>query len=102
MIQMRYLLVKQRVSDFDKWMDFFVENGAHALPSGGLDLLNVFRDEDDPNTALLFCKVNDFDKAKAFTEQALAQGPANSSSECAVLETPEVHFLSSQPLSEIA
>ena len=64
---MPYLLVKQRVEDYDKWYAVFASH-AEAQREAGLTDLQLLRDIADPNVVVCLFKVEDLEKAKAFTE----------------------------------
>ncbi len=92
---MPYLLVKHKVEDFAQWKRVFEENGP-AARAGGLELLRVLRDTADPNMVFVFCRVNDINKAQAFTQ---AGQVSDSAKRGTVIGTPEGWWLSEEPAS---
>ncbi len=89
---MPYLLVKHRVADFAQWKRVFEANGP-AARAGGLELLHVLRDAADPSMVFVFCRVDDLNKAQAFTQAGQA---ADSAKRGTVIGTPEGWWLNDE------
>ena len=86
---MHYLLCKHRVEDHAKWRAVF-DSHAEAQQEAGLHLLHVLREVDDPSLVVMFFKVDDLEKARAFTQAASASEAAECSG---VIGKAEVLFL---------
>ena len=86
---MKYLYVKQKVEDFVKWYDIF-KSHEKAQKEAGLKDLQLFRDEADPNTVICLFRVEDINKAKAFTRAPEAEEAQEQSG---MIEPPEVLYL---------
>lgn len=86
---MYFLLCKHKVADYPKWRRVF-DSHAEAQREAGLHLLHVLRDTADPNLVVLFFKVDDLGKAKAFTE---APGASEAADVSGVIGAPEILFL---------
>ena len=89
---MHYLLCKQVVSDYAKWRRVF-DSHAEAQRESGLHLLHVLRDTADPNVVVVFFKVDDPGRARAFTEAPAARQAAEDSG---LIGVPEVSLLSEE------
>jgi len=87
---MHYLFCKHRVEDYTKWRAVF-ESHAEARQEAGLHPLHVLRDVGDPKSVVMFFKVDDLEKARAFIQTPSASEAAKCSG---VIGTPEVLFLS--------
>ncbi len=61
-----YLFCKHRVADYDRWHRVFATR-AEAQRQAGLHLLHLLRDTADPNLVVLLFRVDDPEKARAFT-----------------------------------
>ncbi len=84
------MLCRNRVEDYEKWKRVFDSNGA-ALRDGGLRMMNLWRDMDEPNNVFLLFEVADIDKARAFiTNPAAAE-----SGRLSGVVDGECHFLES-------
>jgi len=86
---MTYLLVRQRVADFDRWHSIFKSHAA-AQREAGLKDPQVLRDAEDPGIVVCILKVEDPDKAKAFTETKEAGEAKN---ESGIIGEPEILLL---------
>jgi hypothetical protein len=84
-----YLLCRQVVSDYAKWRRVF-DSHAEAQRESGLHLVHVLRDVADPSVVVVFFKVDDVGRARAFTEAPAAHEAAESSG---VIGVPEVSLL---------
>ena len=86
---MPYLMVRQRVIDYDKWYAVF-EAHAEAQRESGLVDLQLMRDVSDPNTIVCFFRVEDIARARDFTRSPEADSAKDKSG---VIGTPEVLWL---------
>jgi hypothetical protein len=68
---MHYLLVTHRLSDFDGWHRLLRAH-AQAQRDVGLHLLHVLRDVADPTRVVAMFRVDDLERARAFTEAPAA------------------------------
>jgi hypothetical protein len=87
---MHYLLCKHKVADYARWRRVF-DSHAEAQRQAGLYVLHVLRDTADLNLVVMLFRVDDLDKAKAFTQAPSASQAAKTSG---VIGTPEILFLS--------
>lgn len=62
---MAYMLVRNKVRDFDAWKLVFDEGLADVRDSG-MDFVRLWRSMDDPNEVFFLLSISDMDKAKAF------------------------------------
>ena len=86
---MDYLLCKQKVADYGAWRRIF-DSHSDAHRQSGLHLLHVLRDAADPDVVVVYFRVDDLARAKAFTEAPAASEAARDSG---IIGTPEVLFL---------
>jgi heme-degrading monooxygenase HmoA len=86
---MNYLLLKHRVAGFARWPRVF-ESHAAAQRQAGLHLLHLLRDTGDPDLVVMLFRIDDLDKARAFTESPRA---AESAEVSGVIGVPEVLIL---------
>lgn len=86
---MTYLLVQHKVVDFDKWYSVF-KSHAEAQRKAGLKDLQLLRDAEDPNIIVCFFKIDDMEKAKAFTESRHSH---EAQKESGVIGEPEILLL---------
>ncbi len=63
---MLYLMARHKLADFDKWNRIF-RSHAEAQRQAGLHLIHVLRDIDDPKTVVALFRVDNLEKAQAFT-----------------------------------
>ena len=68
---MTYMLVRNKVRDFDVWKKVFDE-GRGTAGDGGLGLVHLWRSIEDPNEVFFLLSVADMDRAKAFTADPAA------------------------------
>jgi hypothetical protein len=68
---MHYLLATHRLSDFDRWSRVFHAH-AQAQRDAGLHLVHVLRGATDPNRVVAIFRVDDLERARAFTEAPAA------------------------------
>ena len=87
---MHYMLCKNKVADYARWRRVF-DSHAEAHREAGLHLLHRLRDTADPNVVVFLCRVDDLNKARAFTEAPSAGEAAEDSG---VIGVTEISFLS--------
>ena len=63
---MAYMLVRNKVRDFDVWKTVF-DDQLDAVRDAGLGLVHLWRSMDDPNEVFFLLSVSDMERAKAFT-----------------------------------
>jgi len=86
---MPYLLVRHRVADFDRWYKVF-KSHAEAQREAGFSDFQLLRDAKDPNIIVCLFKVDDMDKARAFTQSGDSQRAQKNSG---VIGPPEILLL---------
>lgn len=86
---MIYLYVKQIVEDFDKWYDVFASH-SEAQKQVGLSDIQIMRDFVEPNIVTCLFKVDDLEKARAFTNEAETEA---AQAEAGLMEKPVIRFL---------
>ncbi|MCG8642265.1 MAG: hypothetical protein MI862_21245 [Desulfobacterales bacterium] len=86
---MHYLLVRHKVADFDKWHSVF-KSHAEAQRKAGFTDLHLLRDASDPNIVVCLFKVDDIEKAKAFTQSSSSN---EAQKESGVIGKPEIILL---------
>ena len=64
---MPYLIIRHKVTDFDKWHSVFKSHD-EAQRKAGLKDPQLLRDASNPDIVVCFFRVDDIDKAEAFTE----------------------------------
>ena len=64
---MRYMLVRNKVRDFDTWKHVFVSEFDRAA-AAGLGAVKVWRSTDDPGEVWFLLSIADPERARAFTE----------------------------------
>ena len=82
------LLCRNRVVDFERWWDVF-KSHADAHRASGLNLVNFWRDSEDPNNVFFLFDVETVQKAKSFVGSPDATEAGKHSG---VIEG-ELHFL---------
>ena len=85
-----YLLVRNKVEDFDRWLAVFEANG-EAGADAGLQLEHLWREPDDPSQAFFIFRVEDRARAEAF----MATPEAAESGRVSGVIDGEYHFLES-------
>jgi len=86
---MRYLLVRQKVAEFDQWKSAY---DAH-LPSrqkAGLKQQYLLRNIDDPNEVLIFFEVEDLQKAREFIDGSDLSAAME---KAGVVDKPDIYHL---------
>ena len=86
---MIHMLVRSKVTDFDKWKQVY---DAHlsARQTAGLKEEHLFRNADDPSEVILLFSAEDIDKAKAF---AASDDLREAMQRAGVSDKPDVYFL---------
>ena len=87
---MNYMICRHKVENFDTWYQVFSSH-EQAQRDAGLELLHLLRSVDDPDEVVMFFRVADLGRARAFTSapDAAAAGAASG-----VLGEPEIRLLS--------
>ena len=86
---MKYLLVKHRVVNIEKWKAVFDSHNV-AESVSGLKILKLLRDETDSNMVVLFFEMVDADKANTFMNTPEA---AQAKDDSGVIGDPTVMIL---------
>lgn len=86
---MSFMLVTQKVIDFDGWKSKF-DGQLHARRKSGLIDLHIWRDDSDPDTVILLFGSTDLDKAREFVSSSDWQTAMRDSG---VLDQSDVKFL---------
>jgi len=86
---MNYLIVKQKVEDFETWYTIF-KSHEEAQKEAGLSNAQIFKDHVDLQTVVCMFQVNDVEKAKAFTQ---APDVDQAQEESGMIGKPEILFL---------
>ena len=86
---MPFVLVTQKVVDFDGWKSNF-DSQLHARRKSGLIDLHILRDDSDPNTVILLFGTTDLDKVREFMSSSDWQTAMRDSG---VQDQPDVKFL---------
>jgi len=86
---MPYLLVKQKITDFERWYAIF-KSDARAQKEAGLHDLVILKDMTDPKLIVCIFKIDSIEKAKTFTD---SPGSGKSAELSGVIGTPEILFL---------
>ncbi len=86
---MQHLICKHLVADFAQWRKVF-DSHAHARREAGFQLVHLMRDVDNPDMVVMWYRVEDVEKAKAFMS---APAAARAAAESGVVSPPEIYFL---------
>jgi len=86
---MPYLLVKQKIADFERWYAVF-KSDARAQKEAGLHDLVILKDMTDPKLIVCIFKIDNVEKAKTFTE---SPGFVRSAELSGVIDPLEILFL---------
>ena len=85
---MAYMLVRNRVRDFDVWKRVF-DSELNAVRDAGLELVNLWRSTEDPNVVFCLLSIGDMERARAFTSD-----PASAAAgERAGVLDGEIHYV---------
>lgn len=63
---MTYMLVRNKVRDFDTWKDVF-DSELDRVRDAGLGVVHLWRSLEDPDEVFFLLSVADIEKARAFT-----------------------------------
>ncbi len=63
---MKYMLVKNRVRDFDVWKKVF-DGELDAVRAAGMELVKLWRSIEHPSEVYFLLSVSDMERAQAFT-----------------------------------
>ncbi len=85
---MAYMLVRNKVRDFDAWKKVF-DGELPAVREAGLGLVNLWQSLEDPNEVFFVFSISDMDRAKAFTANPAS---AAAGERAGVLEG-EIHYV---------
>lgn len=86
---MPFMLVTQKVVDFDAWKSNF-DSQMHTRRTSGLIDLHILRDDSDPNTLVLLFGTTDLAKAREFMSSKTLNTLTQDSG---VPDQPDVKFL---------
>ena len=86
---MTYLFCKHKVAEYARWRRVF-DSHAEAQRETGLHVLHVLRAADDPNLIVMLFRVDDVEKARAFTEAPSAR---ETGEEAGVIGPAEMFYL---------
>ena len=86
---MKHVFISHKVADFDTWKTHF---DAHEpkRQEAGMNAINVFRADEDPNDVTVQMEVNDFESARQF---ASSPDIKEIMEKAGVISQPEVRFL---------
>jgi heme-degrading monooxygenase HmoA len=84
-----YVLVRHKVSDFEKWKPVY-DDHLPARRKAGLNEVNLLRNTENPNEVILLFSAEDLDKAKAF---AASDDLRQAMQRAGVSDKPDVYFL---------
>jgi len=84
------LLIRQRVSDYDRWKRAFADQ-AHARTANGCQDAHIYRNPDDPNETIVILFWDSLVRARLFAQSddlldALHHNPGNQPPEIWLLE----------------
>ena len=85
---MAYMLVRNKVRDFDVWKAVF-DGELSAVRDAGLGVVHLWRSMDDPTEVFFLLSISDMDKARAFTADPAS---AAAGERAGVLEG-EIHYV---------
>ena len=90
---MIYMLCRNRVADYASWRAVF-DSHLEAQRDSGLQLVNLWRDLEEPNNVFFLFEVTDEEKARAFVTDPSAERVGK---EAGVLDG-EIHFVDGDPI----
>ena len=85
---MAYILVRNKVRDFDAWKTVF-DSELHRARDAGLGVERMWRSMEDPNEVFFLLSISDMDRARAFTEDPAS---ASAGQRAGVLEG-KIHYV---------
>jgi len=68
---MAYMLVRNKVRDFDVWKEVF-DGELGAVRDAGLGVVHLWRSTEDPNEVFFLLSISDMNRARAFTADPAA------------------------------
>jgi hypothetical protein len=83
------VIIKHKVANYDKWKEAYDSHDSARL-ANGLHNFVIGRGMDDPNMVIVILKMDDADKAKAFT---VSQDTRDRMKKGGVIGTPEIDFV---------
>jgi hypothetical protein len=86
---MPYLLVRHKVSDFDKWKRVF-DSHAAAQQRAGLKIIHIMRNVEDPSEVVLFFEAETIEGARGFV---FSPEVPQSKEQSGVTDKPDIYFL---------
>jgi len=86
---MTYILVRQKVEDYDKWKPVYDADAARRK-AGGSQGTRVFRSASDPNEVLVLLTWTDLESARRFAE---APELRDAMQRAGVVDKPDMYFL---------
>jgi hypothetical protein len=86
---MPFLLVRHKVSDFDKWKRVF-DSHAAAQQRAGLKIIRIMRNVEDPSEVVLFFEAKTIEGAKGFV---FSPEVPQSKEQSGVVDKPDIYFL---------
>ena len=85
---MAYMLVRNKVRDFNVWKEVF-DGEQGAARDTGLRVVHLWRSMDDPTEVFFLLSISDMDKARAFT----ADPASKATGERAGVLEGEIHYV---------
>ncbi len=86
---MHYMLIIQKVEDYEKWKSIFDENTETRKENGSKEA-HVFKSEDNPNEIVILYQWDDLNNARKFFE---SEDLKNKMKTAGVMGMPDIHFL---------
>jgi len=86
---MTYVLIRHKVSDYDKWKSVFDEH-MDFRKAGGEIGGHLFRNTDDPSEAIIIFKWDTIENARKFTT---SEDLKKAMQKAGVVEKPDIYFL---------
>lgn len=87
---MPHLLVRLKVSNFEKWKAVF-DSHSEAQKRAGLRVTHIMRNLDQPNEVVTLFDCSDVEKGKGFVYSPEVPGAKQDSG---VIDKPDIYFLS--------
>ena len=86
---MPFLIFRQKVEDYEKWLSHFLSQ-SEIYKEAGLYDRQLLLDVNDPDIVVCIFKVKDIEKAKEFTKNRPAE---ESKAESGIIDKQEILFL---------
>jgi len=86
---MKYMLCRNKVTDFAQWKKVF-DSHADAQQQSGLQLQRLWRGIDNSNEVFILFEVTDLEKARGFVTSPKV---ADAQRQSGVLEKPDIFFM---------